>query len=148
VDGAARDNVNLQQALKRIELQVAPPSPAPGLIATRPSGAVAVAPAQQGNNIAVMSPPSSLEDINEAYRSTIREAIIDAMLDHSRSLNIAPGERLTVAGRGADPRPRLAPADNESRTVTMTIRGSDLAALMAGQMTRDEARARVELRVF
>jgi hypothetical protein len=146
VDASAADNVNLQQALKRIELQVAPAG-APGLFATRPTNAVAVG-SQAQDNVAVMPPPNSIEDVNEAYRQQIREAMIDAMLDHSRSLNISVSERLTVAGRGADPRPRLAPADNESRTVTMTIRGSDLAALMAGQITRDEARARVEIRVF
>jgi hypothetical protein len=151
VDDAARDNVNLQQALKRIELQMAP-SATPGSLVTRPTNSIAVGATAGGataqDNVAVMPPPASLEDVNEAYRSTIREAIIDAMLDHSRSLNIAPAERLTVAGRGADSRPRLAPADNESRTVTMTIKGSDLSALNAGQITRDEARARVELRVF
>jgi hypothetical protein len=152
VAASAADNVNLQQALKRIELQVAPVAASPGMLATRPAAGLQVAaqqpPGQTPDNVAVMPPPASLEDVNEAYRAQIREAIIDAMLDHSRSLNIAPAERLTVAGRGADDRPRLAPADNESRTVTMTIKGGDLAAFMAGQITREEARARVELRVF
>jgi hypothetical protein len=89
-----------------------------------------------------------LTDPNEEYRSQVRDALIDAMLEHSRGLNIGAGEILTVAARRSDDRPRLAPVDTDARTVVISLRGADLAAFLAGQMTRDEARRRVEVRVF
>jgi hypothetical protein len=92
--------------------------------------------------------PTNLEALNEAYRAEIRDALIDAMLDHSRSLSIPPAERLTLAARSSDDRPRLAPADSDSRTVVISVRGADLSLFLAGQITRDEARSRVEMRVF
>jgi hypothetical protein len=49
------------------------------------------------------------------------------MLSHSSSLGIAPTEWLTIAAKGNDDRPRLAPADSETRTRILRLRGSDLA---------------------
>jgi hypothetical protein len=146
VESAAANDVNVQQALRRIELGVSAGSPA----------AADVEPRTVSSNSSPASPPqaaapqgfSTLNEINESYRSEIRDALIDAMLEHSRGLSIPAGESLTVAARGIDDRPRLAPADTDSRTVLFTVKGSDLSAFLAGQITRDEARQRVEMRVF
>jgi hypothetical protein len=70
------------------------------------------------------------------------------MLEHTRGLNLAPNEWLTVAARGSDDRPRLAPADIEGQTNVLSVRGSDLAAFLAGQITLEEAVKRVDVRVF
>jgi hypothetical protein len=72
----------------------------------------------------------------------------DAMLDHSSSLDIGPTEWLTIAAKGNNDRPRLAPADTDSRTRIVRLRGSDLAAYLARQITREEALQRIEVRVF
>ncbi len=143
VQARAANDVNLQQALKRIELQVAVGGGSPGVLAVPASSDRVAAPA-----VPSVAADSILANPNEAYRSAIRSALIDAMLEHSRGLGIGPTEWLTVAARGSDNRPRLAPADTENRTVMITVRGSDLAAFLGGQITRDEAAARVEVRVF
>ena len=73
---------------------------------------------------------------------------MDALLDHSASLAVEPGEWLTIAARRNDERPRLAPADTDARTVIIRLRGSDLAAFLARQISREEALERVDVRVF
>src|SRR5688572_25051943 len=92
-------DVNAEQALKRIELQVAPvplsgPTPlAPGGGAAVTTGARTVTgSAAAALDAAPAAPDPMLGNPNEAYRAEIREALIDAMLQHSRGLNIGPGE--------------------------------------------------------
>jgi hypothetical protein len=70
------------------------------------------------------------------------------MLAHSSSLGIGVGEWLTIAAKGNDDRPRLAPADTDSRTRIFRIKGSDLAEFLAGRITRDDALLRIEVKVF
>jgi hypothetical protein len=145
-------DVNLEQAYKRIELQVNP-----GILA-RVSGSAA--PAADSRNATgsaasvrdtagTRTPPDPiLSDPSEAYRTEVIQALEDAMLEHSSSLGIAPTEWLTIAAKGNDDRPRLAPADSDARTRILRLRGSDLAAYLARQITKDEALKRIEVRVF
>lgn len=162
IEAAAGNDVNVQQAMKRIELQVSPLSPATTAPMTV-SGASPVAAsaattlavvrdAQPGQRFAEAASPEApdpiLADPNEAYRSQIRDALIDAMLEHSRGLNLSAGELLTVAARRTDARPRLMPVDTDARTVVISVRGSDLSAFLGGQISRDEARRRVQVGVF
>ena len=110
---------NLEQALKRIELQVnplllaraaAPAPPFPG--ARNATGSAAAAGID--NRRRPVDP--ILSDPNEAYRTEVNRALKDAMLAHSGSLGIEAGEWLTIAAKGNDDRPRLAPADSDART--------------------------------
>jgi len=140
---------DLVQALKRLELQVNPS------LVTRAS-----APAAAGARTVTAAaasvpgdPPQPAEDPiladpNEAYRTEVTQALKDAMLSHSSSLGIAPTEWLTIAAKGNDDRPRLAPADSDARTRILRMRGSDLAEFLAGRITREEALKRIEVRVF
>jgi hypothetical protein len=140
-------DVNLEQALRRVELQVNP-----GTLAR------SAAPQQSGGRTVTASaastpaapPPADpvLADPDEAYRTEVLQALKDAMLDHSSSLGIGPTEWLTIAAKGNYDRPRLAPADTDSRTRIVRLRGSDLAAFLARQITREEALQRIEVRVF
>lgn len=147
---AAGNNVNLRQALERIELQV---TPAAGSLATSATGSVtrtvSTAPARP---VAQPAAPAQSDPIlsnpNEAYRAAVRAALVDAMLEHTRGLRIGPNEWLTIAARSSDGRPRLAPADPEGQTNLLSIRGSDLAAFLAGQLTHEEVLQRVDVRVF
>jgi len=145
IQTSAANDVNVRQALERIELQV---TPAAGPVTASTQGTwpadarPSTSPAQSASNDPILANP------NEAYRAAIRAALIDAMLEHTRGLGIAPTEWLTVAARGAEDRPRLAPADTEGQTNLLSIRGSDLAAFLAGQITREEALNRVDVRVF
>jgi hypothetical protein len=147
---ASGNDRDLQQALQRVELQVAPltaavagPQSAAAPVQTSGAGTaqpVAAAPASPASDPALANP-------DEVYRTEIREALIDAMLEHSRGLGIGQAERLTVAARRTDDRPRLG-VDSDVRTVVISIRGSDLSAFLGGQLTREDARNRVEVRVF
>jgi hypothetical protein len=150
VERSATNDVNLNQALRRIELQVGPVAAAgfgaaPGTADARnAAGTAAMAPDQPDPQ----PRDAILDDPNEAWRVQVREALMDTMLEHSRGLSIGGNEMLTVAARGINEGPRLTPADTEGRTVVITVRGADLTAFLAGQISRDEARKRVEVRVF
>ncbi len=146
VDGAGANDADLQQAMKRVELQVAPMGVS--VISSGPIAGGREAPPAGAMPAADSPLPKSQTQANQAYRATISAALIDAMLEHSRGLGIAPGEWLTVAARGSDDRPRLAPADPDGQTVLISVRGSDLTAFLGGQLSRDEALQRVEVRVF
>jgi hypothetical protein len=149
-------STDLEQALKRVEMQMPTTSALPRLAgagsvvpvtgARNASGSAATADAQTAGGAAATDP--ILVDPNEAYRSEVIQALKDAMLDHSASLDIGTNEWLTIAARGNDDRPRLAPADTDSRTRIFRLRGADLAAYLARQITRDEAQQRIEVRVF
>jgi hypothetical protein len=143
-------NPDLEQALKRLELQVNPAvlaratGPMPGAGARHATGSAATADDTQ-----TAGPPDPiLSDPNEAYRTEVLTALKDAMLAHSSSLGIGANEWLTIAARGNDDRPRLAPADGGSSTRVIRLRGSDLGDFLAGRITRDEVLQRIETRVF
>jgi hypothetical protein len=145
-----RGNTNAEQALRRIELQIGPV----GVTRTAAAPALADARTAVGSTASVSEPAARpaadpiLKDPNEAYRTEVIDALKDAMLEHSSSLGISPDEWLTIAARGNDERPRLAPADTESRTRVIRLRGSDLAAYLARQITKKEAMERIEVKVY
>jgi len=162
-------DVDLQQALKRLELQVGPLAPAaqaaPVLSSTpriprlpnprRASGSAASAADPQVGATAVAPAPAPaqqddkiLENPNEAYREEVVQAMADAMLDHSGALGIGDDEWLTIAARGIQDQPRLGPPDNDAQTVVIRLRGADLAAFRANQISRDEVIKRMDRRVF
>jgi hypothetical protein len=155
VERSAANDVNLQQALKRIEIQVAP-MPQPVALAATPAVSAAGTSAAPARTAATTQPEPDvppavdpiLADPNEAYRTEIRDALIDAMLEHSRGLNLGPEETLTVAARRTDDRPRVAPVDTDARTVVLSLKGGDLNDFLAGKISREEARGRVDVRVF
>ena len=142
-------NPDLEQALKRLELQVGPAvlarSSAPADRNARNSSGSAAATADN-------QPPAAadpiMNDPNEAYRTEVLAALKDAMLAHSSSLRIGPNEWLTIAAKGNDDRPRLAPADSGSGTRMIRLRGLDLAEFLAGRITREEALKRIEELMF
>jgi hypothetical protein len=146
---------DVQQAFRRVELQVAPMGPAAaadGAAAVPASGAATLQ--TSGGGASAEAAPSTLgaadavlANPDEAYRTEIREALIDAMLEHSRGLNIAPSEWLTVAARRSDDRPRLG-VDTDARTVVIRVSGADLAGFLGGQLSRPDVRSRIEVRVF
>jgi hypothetical protein len=155
IQTASPNDADVQQAFRRLELQVAPVSAALTVADPRDAAAGVDAPpppAAQSADPAAATPSAPpdpiLDDPQEAYRAEIRDALMDAMLEHSRGLGIAPDEWLTIAARSNDERPRLAPVDTDSRTVVIKVRGSDLNAFLGGQINRDEARARMDVRVF
>ena len=151
----AAGDQNLQQALQRVELQVGPiattdqtPTPVGARNATG-SPAVAAASAAAAPAAAPAAHDPILDNPDEAYRTEIKQSLMDAMLDYSGPLSIPDDEWLTLAARGGDEDAPLAPADTvEKQTVIIRIHGGDLAAFRAGRIPRDEALKRMEVRVF
>jgi hypothetical protein len=145
---------NLEQAMKRIELQVNPGSlglPAQATLASTSSDAGArtvTGSAASTNDTASGTVDPVLADPNETYRTEVIQALKDAMLSHSSALKIGQGEWLTIAAKGNDDRPRLAPADSDARTRIIRIKGADLQEFLAGKITREEALERIEVKVF
>ena len=139
---------NLEQALKRLELQVGPAVLARTSVpddrgARNATGSAATAT----DRLPAVNDPI-LTDPSEAYRTEVLQALKDAMLAHSSSLGIGPNEWLTIAAKGNDDRPRLAPADTGSITRMIRLRGSDLGEFLAGRITREEALKRIETKTF
>jgi hypothetical protein len=152
-------DTNAEQALKRIELQVAPVGlsappvgAGPGASApTLPAAARTVAGSAAAAN-ADAPPPMAADPIlnspQEAYREEVRVALIDAMLMFSKGIDVAPAEWLHVAAKRNDDQPRLAPVDTDAATLSIRVRGSDLTAFLGGQITKDEAIRRMEVKMF
>jgi hypothetical protein len=150
----SRDRTILQQAIKRIELQVGPVQPMPGPgVGSPPRGAIS---AQAVTTADTPQPPPAppattvadlafVADPSEAYTTEVKNALIDAMLDHSGPIGVGPDEWLTVAARDNE---RVPGDPYDVTTIMLRVKGSDLAAFRADRITKDEARKRVEVREF
>ena len=96
---------DLEQALQRLEVQIRPTpvGAAPGRAAGIGNRRRALGRSMDG----AAAPIVAVRNPVEAYADEVKHAIIDAMLNHSRSLGIGSEEWLTVAGTGqrdlADP---------------------------------------------
>lgn len=161
---------SLESAIKRLELQIGPinqpPARQPAPPARGQVGPAVVLPDTPAPSPAAMatSAPASpsagyaplpidelwMEDPNKAYTEAVVRALVDAMIDFSAPMAIRPDEWLTVAARDNEQRDTLAPQDpyEEVDTLTLRIRGTDLAAYRSGQIDRDEARRRVSVNQF
>jgi len=148
------DRANLQQAIKRIELQVGPVQPMPaGLPVGAPPRGTISAQTVPGPDAGqpVTPPPTTTADLafvsdpSEAYTSEVKSALVDAMLDHSGPIGVGPDEWLTVAARDNE---RVPGDPYDVTTIMLRVKGSDLAAFRAERITKDEARKRVEVREF
>lgn len=158
-------NTDLTQALKRIELQVASlvpdptatgPGATPAWVASQASAIGGAVGASAASGVPSSVPPPAdtppldpiLTDPEAAYRAEIVTALMDAMLEHSRGLSLAPTEWLVVAAKRDEDRPRIAPIDTDAQTVQIRVRGAALSAFLGGQTNREEAREQMEVRVF
>jgi hypothetical protein len=131
--------------LAQLEGRMLPPQPAPRIATAAGSvSAQSVVEPAPARPPAVGGPP--VDDPVAEYTAEVKQALIDAMIDHSGSLTLAADEWLTVAARDAE---GLAPGDLYAPpTIVLRIRGADLAAFRAGQVSREETRKRVDVREF
>ena len=148
----SQGDTDLEQALRRVELQVNPAmlaaQTAPAISGARNATGSAAAANVDAIAPADTPPDPILNDPNEAYRTEVVAALKDAMLAHSSALAIGENDWLTIAARGNDDRPRLAPADSDARTRIIRLRGADLLAYLARQIPKEEALKRIEVTVF
>jgi hypothetical protein len=140
--------IEMEQAFKKLQIQVGPvqqlnePQAPRGVVSTTASSDSA--PVTDPTPSAAMPFP---RDPTTVYREAIKAALIDAMLDYSRGMNIQPDEWLTVAAqRGDSP---LAPNEIvNSTTLVLRIKGGDLAIYEADRSRKEEIRKRVEVKEF
>jgi hypothetical protein len=146
-------NANDRQALQRIEMQLAPS----GLMSSLSPGAATLAVGQSLTGAAASTSVDRTQAVpmdpilsnpQGVYRAQVSEALIEAILDHSSGLRLDPKDWFTVAARGKEGASRLSPADTESPTIQISVRGEDLIGLLARQISREEARKRVLIKVF
>ena len=143
----AAGDEKLEQALRRIELQVVPVLTAPAAATPLDARTLARAAPLALDATAPGTTDPILTNPDEVYRIEVRQAVIDAMLDHSGALGIALDEWLTIGARRTELRPRLG-VDSNAQTFIIRVRGTDLNAFRAGQLSREDAIKRVEVRVF
>ena len=103
--------------------------------ATRATGVVADDPMAKSP----LTGDPFLADPNQFYRDMIKQKLVDAMLDYSKALDIPASETLSIVARG-EPDPVRTSLYNDSKTMILRIKGSDLALFYSGKITRDEAR--------
>jgi hypothetical protein len=131
--------------LRQLEgLQDAGPAP---VAQPAPPGTVSAATVSEPAPGAPATPEADLSDPNALYTNSVKTALIDAMLDYSGRLNISANEWLTVAARDSEG-PMVPNALDETTTIVLRVKGSDLVAFRTNQLTREEARKRVEVREF
>lgn len=152
----ASGDPTLQQALQRMELAM----PLPTLLSS-PQGSNLAAPARMASGSALSADDAttsrrqpatdpiftSPREASDAYHTEISNALQEAMLDHSRGLAIGANEWLTVAAGGVDNQP-LTGVSDDMYTVVISIKGSDLADFLGNRITHDEARQRIQVKVF
>lgn len=128
------------QAYQRIARQVGPVQQPRG----DPAEGVAVPAA---STVVAASTPAVMDDPDRQYTDAVKSALIDAMLDHSLSMDLGPDEWLTVAARQSEG--PLAPNQLfDVATIVIRVKGSDLSVYIADRTKRAEVRQKVDVRVF
>jgi hypothetical protein len=90
--------------------------------------------------------PQIVEDPEAAYTREVKTALIEAMLVSSQPLSIEPDEYLAIVASDDVPTNPRAPGDSIDASIwLMRVKGSVLAALRAGTITKDEAQKQVEV---
>jgi len=90
--------------------------------------------------------PVAAFDANKVYGASVKESLIDTMLDGSGMLTMAPTERLTLTV-SAMPMPGSNPLLLEGKMI-LTIKGQDLLDLRQGKITKDVAKSRIVVSSF
>jgi hypothetical protein len=89
----------------------------------------------------------SLRDPNELYTEAVKTSLITAMIRYSGQLGIGPDEWVTVAAQ--DSEGPLTPGQlYDASTIVLRVKGSDVAAFLAGKLTAEEVMKKVEVREF
>jgi hypothetical protein len=127
-----------QQAFQQVAQTVGPPQ------RTEPSqpvqGAVTAANAAPGVTTVALGTP--LYDPLADYTEAVKNALVDAMLDHSLRVELGPEEWLTVAARESEG-PLPPGGISEAVTIVLRVQGTDLATYQADRTKRDEIRLKV-----
>jgi hypothetical protein len=111
-----------------------------------PPGASPLAGTQRASET-IATAEEFLADPDRHYVETIRSALIYAMLEYSKPMELQPNEWFTVAARDSGG-PVPGQFGYDPPTMMIRVRGSDLADYLAGRLTAEEVRKKVEVRKF
>jgi hypothetical protein len=143
-DGPARRQAELQlRQLERGGPVMPSPVPVPSAAPQPAPSGIAVAQTVEEPTAPAVPEPA---DPNEQYTEAVKASLIDAMLDYG-GLPIADDEWLVVAARDSEGPPTPGALDDAS-TIMLKVKGSDLMAYRSNQITKEEARKKVEVREF
>jgi hypothetical protein len=158
-----RAQAEFERTLRRVQQQVGPAAQMPALASAAPAGAVSAqsvgpqAISDQSLGAAVAPPqvtapppqdPVLLNDPSDAYTEEVKAAVIDAMIENSGSLVLGENEWLTVAARDNAPTTPFISGNPDVVTLVIRVKGSDLIAFRARELTLEEVRARVQVGEF
>ena len=152
----------MEAAVRRLERQLPGgtrnPQVTPGVVIPENASGGIGAAAASGVSVQASAPraatpapdPLWAKDPNRAYTEAVTRALVDAMIDYSTPMTIAPEQWLTVAARDDEGRDSLSPQDpmEEVSTMIYRIKGIDLQEYRAGRIDRDEVRKRVQVTQF
>lgn len=91
--------------------------------------------------------PYSNQPGNAVYVERVKDALVKAMIEYSKPLELRPDEWFTVAAGDGD-EPLMPAVLAEQSMMVLRIRGGDIAEYMAGRLTLDDVRKKVEVRKF
>jgi len=87
----------------------------------------------------------ALMDPDAHYVQSVKDQLINAMIKLSNSMELRPEEWLTVAARDGSESPGQV---TQPSTMTLRIKGADLADFFANRIQMEEVRKRVQVRGF
>lgn len=90
-----------------------------------------------------VTPATPMPSPSEVYTGEVKRALVNAMLEHGIMLQIAPDDWFTVAACDSQGSGRIAAGEPDTMTLYLSIKGKDLAALRAKQITPEEAAKRI-----
>jgi hypothetical protein len=152
-----RARAEFDRILQRVQRQIGPTgaveraSTQPGSTAAAQSLPVAAATAgttQAAESPQTPQPDATLTDPSEAYTDEVKASLIDAMIENSGALVLEGDEWLTVAARDNAPSDPFMPGGQDAMTLVIRIKGDDLNAFRAGQLSLEQVRARVQVGEF
>ena len=91
------------------------------------------------------APSEALLNPDAHYVQSVKNELINAMVKHSQSLELRPEETLTVSARDGSEMPGQVAAPS---TMTLQVKGNDLAEFTAGRISLNEIIRRVSVRGF
>jgi hypothetical protein len=92
------------------------------------------------DGVSAVAPPAPMTNPEREYSAYVKEALIDALLDHTLGLPITGTQTLTLVEAGGLPtNPLAAPP----RKLYLQMKGEDLLAVRQSRITREEAKKRI-----
>jgi hypothetical protein len=123
----------LQPIIRSMQTKMAGGGTASGQAGQSPDG---VKPALVGNR-----PP---DDPFAGYVRELKTTLAQIMMEYGTTLALGPDDWLHVAAREMSP--KLMPGNPTDATITLRVKGSDLAAFKTGRLSREETARKIEIK--